>query len=279
MAPSRSGPALRRWVRQVRAHHEQSRRAMGEERGDFWRPFVAFFRQDPRRTDDPALNALLRYVRPEDRVLDVGGGAGRFALPLALHCREVTVVEPSPSMLSALHEDMEREGIRNIRTVQATWEEAEVPPHEVVLCSHVLYGMEAVDAFVEKLAGHTRRLLLILMMMEAPISIFDRAWRLVRRERRIPLPGLRLLLPVLWEMGLYPDLEMVQRVPERAFPDRETALEELRRRLYIRPGTPEEERLLRLLPRILEPCPEGFRLRGVLPRWEGLLVWPPDRRA
>lgn len=279
-----AGPALRRWRHRVRAHHEQSRRAMGEERGDFWQPYVAFFRQDPRRTDDPALNALLRHVRPEDRVLDVGGGAGRFALPLALRCRGVTVVEPSPSMVAALEEGAREAGISNVSVVQRTWEEAEVPPHEVVLCSHVLYGVEEVDAFLGKLVEHTGRTLLLLMMMEAPITVFDRAWRLVRGERRIPLPGLRLLLPVMWELGLYPDLEMVQRVPEqtfpeRTFPDREAAVERLRQRLYIRPGTPEEARLLRLLPRLLEPCPEGLRLRGAPSLWEGLLVWTPGRRG
>jgi|FaiFalFF_MnMetaG_3_1042247.scaffolds.fasta_scaffold00217_13 SAM-dependent methyltransferase len=276
-ARERIGPALRRWRRQVEAHHAQSRRAQGEEPDDFWRPFVSFFRQDPHRADDPALAALVRRVRPEDTVLDVGGGAGRFALPLALRCRGVTVVEPSPSMVAALEEGMREAGIGNITVVRSRWEEASVPTHSVVLCSHVLYGIEEVDAFVRKLVAHTGRLLLILMFMEAPIAVFSRAWRLVRRERRIDLPGLRLLLPVLWEMGIYPDLEMVQEAPPRAFPDREAAVEELRRRLYIRPGSPEEVRLQRLLPRLLEEAPGGFRLKGVGTRWEGLLIWPPEK--
>ncbi len=252
---------------------------MREEPADFWRPFTSFFRQDPHRTDDPALAAILRRVRPDDTVLDVGGGAGRFALPLALRCRSVTVVEPSPSMVEALQEGMREAGIDNIAIVQSTWEEAQVAPHEVVLCSHVLYGVERVDVFVGKLVEHAVRSLLVLMFMDAPISVFSRAWRLVRRERRIELPGLRLLLPVLWEMGLYPDLEMVQWGPPRPFPDRRTALDELRRRLYVLPDSPEDARLLRLLPRLLEETPEGPRLRDVPPRWEGLLVWPPERAA
>jgi len=269
----RGRPYLRAWVRQVRAHHAQSRRAMGEEPADFWRPYASFFRQDPFRTDDPTLNALLRHVRPQDSVLDVGGGAGRFALPLALRCRRVTVVEPSQSMVEALTEAATEAGIANVDVVVSTWEEAQVPPHDVVLCSHVLYGIERADLFVQKLVEHARRLLLILMFMDAPISAFSRAWRLVRGERRIDLPGLRLLLPLLWETGIYPDLEMIQPMRRRPFPDRQAALEELRRRLYVVPGSPEDARLLRLLPRLLEATPEGLHLRGVPPSWEGLLVW------
>ena len=270
------GPALRRWVRQVRAHHAQSRRAMAGEPADFWVPHVAFFRQDPHRPPDPALRAILRHVRPEDTVLDVGGGAGRFALPLALRCRQVTVVEPSPSMVEALETTRREAGINNVQVIQTTWEEAEVAPHDVVLCAHVLYGIERVDLFVKKLVGHARRRLLILMFMEAPVNAFGRAWRLVRRERRVGLPGLGLLLPVMWELGLYPDLEMVQQAPPRPFPSREAALEALRHRLYILPGSPEEARLLRLFSRLVEPADGGFRLRNVPARWEGLLVWPPQ---
>ncbi|HXG41148.1 MAG TPA: class I SAM-dependent methyltransferase [Dehalococcoidia bacterium] len=274
---ARAGPALRRWMRQVQAHHAQSRRAMGEEPADFWRPFTPFFRQDPHRADDPALSAILRRLRPDDTVLDVGGGAGRFALPMALRCRQVTVVEPSPSMVEALREGMREAGIHNVEVVQTTWEEAQVAPHDVVLCSHVLYGVERVDGFLRKLVEHARRSLLVLMFMDAPISVFSRAWRLVRGERRVELPGLRLLLPVLWEMGLYPDLEMVQQAPPRPFPDEGAALEELRRRLYISPGSSEDQRLQRLLPRLLERDAGGLRLRGAPPRWEGLIVWPPER--
>lgn len=273
LAISRRRPQLRRWVRQVQAHHAQSRRAMGKEPSDFWQPWVSFFRQDPFRTDDPALNAILRRVELQDTVLDVGGGAGRFALPLALRCQYVTVVEPSRSMVDALQEGAQEAGIDNIRVVVSTWEEACVEPHDVVLCSHVLYGIERVDLFVEKLMQHTRRLLLILMFMEAPISAFSRAWALVRGERRIDLPGLRLLLPVLWEMGLYPDLEMVQPMRRRPFADRQQALEELRRRLYILPGSAEDARLQRLLPKLLEEGEEGLYLRGAPTNWEGLLVW------
>ncbi len=35
------------------------------------------------------MEAITSYVQPEDTVIDVGGGAGRVSLPLALCCQEV----------------------------------------------------------------------------------------------------------------------------------------------------------------------------------------------
>src|SRR5882672_9819139 len=57
---------------------------------DPWGGLVARrFRADPHRQLDANLAVLASYTRPEDVLIDVGGGAGRVALPLALRCREV----------------------------------------------------------------------------------------------------------------------------------------------------------------------------------------------
>ncbi len=48
--------------------------------------------------DDPLFLRLRAAVRPDDTVLDVGAGAGRYALPLAGLAGKVVAVEPSPAM-------------------------------------------------------------------------------------------------------------------------------------------------------------------------------------
>src|SRR5437763_16099966 len=60
-------------------------------------PIAQRFRADPHRSLDDNLAVLASYIRPEDVLLDVGGGAGRVALPLALRCREATGVDASPA--------------------------------------------------------------------------------------------------------------------------------------------------------------------------------------
>src|SRR5438034_4539174 len=96
----------------IEAHGEQSLRARGDqpEPADFWSTLAAGFRADPRRRDDPVVNLLAEWITPETTVLDVGGDAGRYALPLALRCRRVTVVEPSPSMVAQLREGAKEAG-------------------------------------------------------------------------------------------------------------------------------------------------------------------------
>ena len=77
----------------------------GHRRGGSLGGRLPTFKANPHRTDDVEINRLVQEVTPATAVLDVGGGAGRFALPLALRCQHVTVVEPSPSMGQSLLSD------------------------------------------------------------------------------------------------------------------------------------------------------------------------------
>jgi len=266
--------AIELWKRQVKSHHAQSIRAQGgREPADFWRPFAPSFQADPRRTDDAVLNRLAREVQPEATILDVGGGGGRYALPLAFHCRQVTVVEPSSSMVDVLRQGARAAGIRNIVIVHSTWEEADVTPADLVLCSHVLYGVEDVGQFVRKLHAHATQRVFILMYMDSPQSHLAPLWQRVHQEERINLPGLRELLPILWEMDIYPDLEMLEASARYDYETWDNALDEFRRRLYVNPGTPQDQRLEAVMRDLLEETSDGFLLGGAPVRRMGLLTW------
>jgi hypothetical protein len=98
--------AIEVWKQRVAAHHAQSRQAqaaLGRTVVDRWEVASPFFKATPHRLDDVEVNRLAQQVNPSTTVLDVGGGAECFALPLALRCQHVTVVEPSPSMRASLH--------------------------------------------------------------------------------------------------------------------------------------------------------------------------------
>src|SRR5919198_6664203 len=71
------------------------------------------FRSDPHRQLDANLAVLASYTRPEDVLIDAGGGAGRVALPLALRCREVITVDASPGMGEEFAAAAAGEGISN----------------------------------------------------------------------------------------------------------------------------------------------------------------------
>jgi cyclopropane fatty-acyl-phospholipid synthase-like methyltransferase len=208
-------------------------------------------------------------------VLDVGGGAGRFALPLALRCRHVTVVEPSPSMGESLRQVAAEAQIDNVSLAAKRWEEAEVEPADVILAAHVIYMIEDIRAFVAKMVAHARQKVLLLMFMRPPLARYAPFWRWVHGEDKHELPGAGEFLQVLWEMDIYPDLEMFEPRRSRAFKDWQTALETLRRRIHVRPDTAEDARLLRGMRELLIETPGGYTIKEAAPEYLALISWHP----
>lgn len=269
--------AVERWNERVETHHGQSEAAMDQSRrpDDFWQGLAPSFRADPRRTDVVVLESISRHVAPEMTVLDVGGGAGRFALPLALRCAGVTVVDPSPAMLDQLREGAREGGIANVDVVEGGWEEADAESVDVVLCAHVVYGVADVEPFIRKLDAHAGKRVLLLAFLDSPQSHLAPFWKPVHGEERVNLPALPELMDVLWAMGMVPDLEMVNAADPRGFEDRQAALEQLTRSLYVYPDTPQERRLPGLLDELLVQGPNGLVVKGSRRRHEGLISWSP----
>ena len=271
--------AIGYWKSRVEAHHQQSIRrqeAAAWTEADRWEGLTSQFKADPHRTGDPILDRLVQDVGANTTVLDVGGGAGRLALPLALRCRHVTVVESSPSMVDALKEGVEEAGIENLSIVQSLWEEATTDPADVVLCVHVVSGIAEIEAFIRKLESHTRERVMVIESMEHPMARVSPFWEPVHRETRMDLPALPELLRVLWEMEIYPDLEMFEETDPEGAPSPEAALFMLRQYLYVKPDTEEDQRLRETIRDLAVETPEGLTVRGARPRRRGLLSWKPS---
>jgi SAM-dependent methyltransferase len=272
-------PAVRRWRERVEAHDAQTLRVQQAAEwtgGSLFDRNTSTWEADPRRTGDPIVERLARFVSADMTVLDVGGGAGRYALPLALRCRHVTVVEPSEAMLRALDTGAKEAGITNVSVAPQTWEEARVEPADVVLCANVLYGPAEIVPFVRKLEAHARGSVLVLLSMQSPLSAFSPLWSFVHGEARSDPPALPELLDVLWEMDIYPDLTMIHEASRPAAPNTGVALELLRRALYVRPGSPEDARLKAAARELLIETPHGVTVRDARPRRQGLLIWQPE---
>jgi 2-polyprenyl-3-methyl-5-hydroxy-6-metoxy-1,4-benzoquinol methylase len=266
------------WKQRVTAHREQShqiRSALGVIGQDRWEPFSSFFKADPRRTDDMEVNRLAQEVTPTTTLLDVGAGAGRFALPLALRCKHVTVVEPSPSMGETLRHLAAEAGIENLTVVARPWHEAEVEPADVVLSAHVIYSIEDIGSFVMKLAAHARQRVCMPTFMRPPRARYAPFWPWVHGEDKQELPGAAELMQVLWELGIYPNLEMYAPIPFRPFRDWQRALDALRPRLFVTPDTEQDTRLQQAMRELLTETPEGYVIKGLLPVRLALISWQP----
>src|SRR5688572_30771854 len=197
------GDVLDAWRARVVADKQQVDRAREvEDPADFYSPMTSRFRMDPRRTDDPTLNALLALAQPDDVWLDVGAGGGRYALPLALHVREVVAIDPSPSMLGALREDAAAAGIANIRVVETRWPmAAAAPTGDVALIAHVGYDIAEIGPFVDALEGAASRLCVAVLGESAMTTVATLFWDHVHGEPRVRLPALPEFLDLLLARG------------------------------------------------------------------------------
>ena len=189
---------------------QQARVRRRETTGDRWSgPTAAAFRADPRRELEPNLAALAGYVQPTDVLVDVGGGAGRLSLPLALRCREVINVDPSPGMRAQFDELVREAGITNARFVQAAWPPEEPVEGDVLLVSHVTYFVRDIAAFVAGLRRAARRRVLIVVRSVPPPIALAPVFEVVHGEPQAPVPSHRELLPVLWEHDVLPEVHLL----------------------------------------------------------------------
>ncbi|MGZ8514318.1 MAG: NTP transferase domain-containing protein [Candidatus Limnocylindrales bacterium] len=269
------------WAARVRANREQVDKVREVPDGaDFYAPVRSLFRADPRRTDDPILAELLRLVRSGDRWLDVGAGAGRFALPIARALDEsggsVIALDASPSMLEALREIADDYAIENLRTVEGLWPPSDAGAFEadVALIAHVGYDIEAIGQFIDSLESAARRLCVAVLTEQPPASAADPFWPLVHGEPRSALPALPELLDLLRARGRDPSVVRITGETRR-FESRDALEGVVRRQLWIDPAGAKGERLRQALEELAAADGDGWTIRGRIPTDTGVVTWHP----
>lgn len=272
------------WAARVRANGEQVERFREVPDGeDFYAPVRSLFRADPTRTDDPVLAALLELVRPGDRWLDVGAGAGRFALPIARALDpsggEVVALDASPSMLEGLREIAADHAIENVRTTEARWpppdgSAAAAVAADVVLIAHVGYDVEAIGRFVDALEAASRRMCVAVMMDRVPASAADPFWPPVHGEARVALPALPDFIDLLRAHGHEIELRRVAIEPRR-FESRAALEGFVRRQLWIDPAGPKEARFQAAIDELAAEEPTGWVIRDRVQTEVGIVTWHP----
>lgn len=247
---------IERWRRIVEARRQQTDAAygrLGRSTSDYWARradrFAAFSRE---AGPDPFLDKVLACVDGRSTVLDVGAGVGRHAVPLARLVRQVIAVEPSPAMASHLRQWAQEDELANIEVIEGTWPEVDVPTCDVVVCSHVLYPVLDIELFVRKLHDSARRCC-FLQLHEGQMALESlKLWERFHGEPRARQPTSRDALPVLWQMGLRPSLEMSAIAQSWSWDSMDEAARNFREHLAIPVDEATEARLRQMLAAALE---------------------------
>jgi len=272
------------WATRVRANRQQVDRFREVPDGtDFYAPVSSLFRADPTRRDDPVLDVLLGFVRSGDTWLDVGAGAGRFALPLARTLDpsggSVVALDTSRSMLEGLREIADDYAIENVRAIEARW-----PPDDpgrtgafgadVALIAHVGYDIEAIGPFLGALEDAADWLCIAVLMERVPASAADPFWPPVHGETRVSLPAMPEVVEILEARGRRPAVIRVEVEPRR-FDNRDQLAGFVRRQLWIDPDGPKEARLQAALDALAVSDGDGWALKDRGTSTVGIVTWAP----
>jgi SAM-dependent methyltransferase len=228
---------LSRWRDIVERRRQQMDAAYanaGIDSGDYWARRAKTYREamHARADDDPFLARVLPRVTAQTNILDVGAGTGRHTIALAPHVARVTAVEPSAAMLGFLREDASAQGLANVQTVPAEWMAATVAPHDVVLCSHVLYPIAEIEPFVRKLALHAGQRVFIYTRVD-PLPTDFGLWAEFHGEALQGQPSHMDVLNALAQMDIYPDVDIVQHRFTWTFASLDEAVEHVRNSLAL----------------------------------------------
>lgn len=261
----------------------------GQTEPDFWGRSASRFRADPRREMDSNFEAIAAYVEPEDVFIDAGGGAGRFSLPMALRCREVINVEPSHGMGVEFQSSATEAGIANATFIHSDWLNSVGVEGDVSLSAHVTYFVGDIERFIQNLESAARRRVIIVVSSIPPPNHFAKVFQLVYGEQLERSPGHTDLLPVLWEMGILPDVVVLPNattngcVPvEYNLPQTpQDAVDDVMGGVWLNPADTERARKLisGRLDEFFHQGPEGFT-----PSWrpttqQMLITWENEKQS
>ena len=180
------------------------------EGDDAWKGHAETYLDRVRRRwaePDSSRATILSRVKPADTVLDIGAGAGTWAVLLARHARHVTAVEPSAAMRETMAMFLEQEGIDNVSIVAGRWPDVDVPAHDHALCAHAMYGTEDLPAFVRAMEAAARRTCFMLVRAPVPDGVMAEAAREVLGHSH-DSPNFFVACNALWQMGVFPDVRM-----------------------------------------------------------------------
>jgi SAM-dependent methyltransferase len=265
--------AVKRWNTLIQARAEQMDAAyarLGRTSADYWDRRASWFHRVTRDATarDPLFLRLGRELPPQATVLDVGAGTGRFTLALAPLVQHITAVEPNAAMLDFLRRDAGEEGIANISFWQTTWQGApDDLQADVVICSHVLYAITEIAPFLAKLRNAARRACFISMRVTPFDEITAHLWKHFHGDERRYPPSAIHVLDVLYEMGIYANVEVIETPLGAAFhyPSLDAAVEGLLEQMIL----PDTEQV-------------RSEMRGLLEHWlveqDGVLGAPVEKK-
>ena len=216
-----------------------------------WNNYAKRYDEDEiRYSNRPQLVKRLLDLKPES-VLDIGGGTGVFALPMARHTERVIVVEPSEGMCEILKRKIEENGIKNIGIIQKRWEDAderellkinENSSYDLVLASHSLYYIRGLHRSFLKMNNLSKGYVYLFTgcSVRNRDPEYERLYMILHHRPLPPQPDYLCLYMILREIGIEPNIEVIDAEVKRPIKDMEELVEKWKSYLKHKELTKEQ---------------------------------------
>lgn len=272
---SRPSDAWDLQVRKYRDQFEQVRSRLGDIESESSNDIGPWLKMNLSRKAPDLLDRVLSEVDGNSTVLDVGGGAGRFAVPIANNVDHVTVVEPSSAMIQALRNRISDEKVQNISVVEDDWLSANTGTYDLVLSTFVLHETDSVEQFIRKLENSAANTVMILEHEQSPYMLLAGLWKIVHGTSMLATPGANELSSVLSSLGIKFEFEWLPPLPQPALKTHDEAVELIRQMLLVPADSLEHERLKTACDEWVEETPSGYSVRGATPSRRAVFTWHP----
>jgi SAM-dependent methyltransferase len=215
----------------MRSGH-QCRGDRGEDMGRRWDKRAKKFNESVMQHSERTQRQITTLeLKPEYTVLDVGAGTGRLSIPIAKQVKSVTAVDQSKGMLACLQENVDREGITNVTSINKRWEDLElgvdIEPHDVVIACHSL-GMFDIQEALTKMDAASKRYVYIMNFAGSWMGNGDvRLWKGISGERHRSghSTDYILLYNILHDMKIYANVNILDTEFEQHYDSLDDAVD------------------------------------------------------
>ncbi len=181
-----------------------------------------------------APEAILSVVLPRstdlESFLDIGGGCGTLAIPLARAGKAVRVVEPAAQMAEILREDSTREGL-NIECINSTWEAVadskEVAGHDAIVCANVPGLLKDNEGFLQAANALAKKAVFLITSADpqADKFFYKELYPLIYGREFTKRSDYLKTYQMLHSIGIFANIEIIEYNFDQPFDDIEEAIE------------------------------------------------------
>lgn len=210
-----------------------------------------------------------------DEVLDVGGGAGLYAIPLAKYAKMVTITDISSNMLTYAKENADAAGLKNVNYIKLDWEKANLKElgwenrFDLVFASMCPAIREG--GSIDKMMTASKNWCSINRIIKMKDSVAEKIVRKIKPSEQSESHNNRektqRIFNYLWEKGYEPEMDYFEETTEKIFTVEE-ALIHYRKHFE---SISENQRIN--LKEIISDIAEGNTLKTVRYKKLALLSW------